>query len=54
MQFEKAKQILNQNKEKKFTDEEIVQIIQLLEVFKDVWIANLLKLTDNEKCDSLC
>lgn len=54
MQFEKAKQILNQKKEKKYTDEEIVQIIQLLEVFKDVWIANLLKLTDNEKCDSLC
>lgn len=54
MQFEKSKHILNQNKEKKYTDEEIVQIIQLLEVFKDVWIANLLKLTENEKCDSLC
>ena len=54
MQFEKAKQILNQNKEKNYTDEEIVQIIQLLEVFKDVWITNLLKLTENEKCDSLC
>lgn len=54
MQFEKAKHILNQNKEKKYTDEEIVQLIQLLEVFKDVWIANLLKLTENEKCDSLC
>jgi predicted RNA binding protein YcfA (HicA-like mRNA interferase family) len=49
MQFEKAKQILNQNKEKKYTDEEIVQIIQLLEVFKDVWITNLLKLTEEVK-----
>ena len=44
----------NQDKEKKYTDEEIVQIIQLLEVIKDVWIVNLLKSTENEKCDSLC
>lgn len=54
MHFEKAKQILNQDKGKKYTDKEIEQIIQLLELFKDVWIANLLKSTENEKCDSLC
>jgi hypothetical protein len=54
MEFEKAKQILNTESEKKYTDHEIIEIIQVLEVFASVWANNLLKSTKNEKCDSLC
>ena len=43
MEFEKAKQILNTESEKKFTDQEITEIMQMLEVFADVWFNNLLK-----------
>jgi hypothetical protein len=43
MEFEKAKQILNTESEKKFTDQEIIEIMQMLEVFADVWVNNLLK-----------
>ncbi|MEO0036814.1 MAG: hypothetical protein RIQ59_25 [Bacteroidota bacterium] len=54
MEFEKAKQILNTESEKKFTDQEITEIMQMLEVFADVWVNNLLKSKKNEKCNSLC
>lgn len=54
MEFEKAKQILNTESEKKFTDQEIIEIMQMLEVFADVWVNNLLKSKKNEKCNSLC
>lgn len=54
MEFEKAKQILNTESEKKYTDQEIIEIMQMLEVFADVWAKNLLKSTKNEKCNSLC
>ena len=54
MEFEKVKQILNTESEKKFTDQEITEIMQMLEVFADVWVNNLLKSTKNEKCNSLC
>ena len=54
MEFEKAKQILNGNKLKKYTDQEIIDIIKILEVFTDVWVNNLLKSIKNEKCNSLC
>ena len=54
MEFEKAKQILNTESEKKYTDQEIIEIMQMLEVFADVWVNNLLKSTKNEKCNSLC
>jgi hypothetical protein len=53
MEFEKAKQILNTESEKKFTDQEIIEIMQMLEVFADVWVNNLLKSKKNEKCNSL-
>jgi hypothetical protein len=51
MEFEKAKQILNTESEKKYTDPEIIEIMQMLEVFADVWVNNLLKSTKNEKCN---
>jgi hypothetical protein len=54
MEFEKARQILNTESEKKYTDQEIIEIIQILEVFAEVWVDNLLKSTKNEKCNSLC
>ncbi len=54
MEFEKAKQILNTESEKKYTDQEIIEIMQMLEVFADVWVNNLLKSTKNEKRNSLC
>ena len=53
MEFEKAKQILNRNKLKKYTDQEIIDIIKILEVFTDVWVNNLLKSIKNEKCNSV-
>jgi hypothetical protein len=53
MEFEKAKQILNVNKLKKYTDQEIIDIIKILEVFTDVWVNNLLKSIKNEKCNSV-
>jgi hypothetical protein len=54
MEFEKAKQILNTESENKYTAQEIIEIMQILEVFADVWVNNLLKSTKNEKCNSLC
>ena len=54
MEFEKVKQILNTESENTFTDQEIIEIMQMLEVFADVWVNNLLKSTKNEKCNSLC
>lgn len=54
MEFEKVKQILNTESEKKYTDQEIIELMQMLEVFADVWVNNLLKSKKNEKCNSLC
>jgi hypothetical protein len=54
MEFEKVKQILNTESENKYSDQEIIEIMQMLEVFADVWVNNLLKSIKNEKCNSLC
>jgi hypothetical protein len=54
MEFEKVKQILNTESKNNYTDQEIIEIMQILEVFADVWVNNLLKSTKNEKCNSLC
>ena len=53
MEFEKAKKILNEQNELKYSDEEITDIIKLLEVFTKVEINNLLNKNANEKCNSL-
>lgn len=54
MEFEKVKQIISRESKKKYTDQEIIEIMQMLEVFADVWVNNLLKSTKNEKRNSLC
>ena len=43
MEFEKAKQILNNKKIKKYNNKEVKEIIELLNVLADVCISNLLK-----------
>ena len=53
MEFEKAKQILNTESEIKYTDEEVIEILKLLNVFKEVMINNLLKEKADEKCNSI-
>lgn len=53
MEFEKAKKILNEQNELKYSDEEIIEIIKLLEVFTKVEINNLLNKNVNEKCNPL-
>ena len=52
MEFEKAKQILNANKSKKYSDDEIKEIIKLLEVFMVISINNLIRKKD-DKCNSI-
>ena len=53
MEFEKAKQILNTESEKKYTDEEVSEILKLLTVFAEVTVKNLLKKRADEKCNSV-
>ena len=53
MEFEKAKKILNEQNELKYSDEEIIEIIKLLEVFTKIEINNLLNKNANEKCNPL-
>lgn len=53
MEFEKAKQILNSESEKKYTDEEVSEILKLLTVFAEVTVNNLLKKRADEKCNSV-
>jgi hypothetical protein len=48
MEFEKAKQILNTEKNKKFTDDDVNEILKLLTVLAKVSINNLLKNRNNE------
>jgi hypothetical protein len=43
MEFKKAKQILNKNRDKKLTDEEIVEIMKIMEVFVKLAVNDLLK-----------
>ncbi len=53
MEFEKAKQILNKESEKKYTDHEVSEILKLLSVFTEVMINNLLNKKVDEKCNSV-
>lgn len=46
MEFKKAKQILNKNRDKKLTDEEIIEILKFIEVLVDISVNNFLKLKD--------
>ena len=43
MEFEKAKQILNNKEKKKYNNKEVKEVIEFLNVLADVCISNLLK-----------
>ncbi len=43
MEFKKAKQILNKSRDKKLTDEEVVEIMKIMEVFVKLEVNYLLK-----------
>jgi hypothetical protein len=43
MEFKRAKQILNKNRDKKLTDEEVVEIMKIMEVFVKLEVNYLLK-----------
>ncbi|MEO0038126.1 MAG: hypothetical protein RIQ59_1337 [Bacteroidota bacterium] len=48
MEFEKAKQILNAQNAKQYTDEEIIQMVELLTILASVSINNLLNNKNDE------
>lgn len=49
MEFKKAKQILNKNRDKKLTDEEIIEIMKIMEVFVMLIVKDLLESRKNKK-----
>ena len=49
MEFKKAKQILNKNRDKKLTDEEIIEIMKIMEVFVKLIVKDLLESRKNKK-----
>jgi hypothetical protein len=53
MELEKAKKILNEQNGMKYSDEEIIEIIKILEVFTKVEVNYLLNKNSNEKCNPL-
>lgn len=53
MEFEKAKQIVNKNREKKLTENQIKEVIALAELLASCTIINLKKEIKNEKCYTL-
>lgn len=48
MELEKAKQILNAQNSKQYTDEEIIQMVEFLTILANVSINNLLKNNKDE------
>ena len=54
MDFNKAKTILNSNKEVIYKDKEIKEILKVLENLKIVFINNQIKSKNNEKRNHLC
>lgn len=54
MDLNKAKTILNNNKEVVYTDNEIKEILKVLESLKIVFINNQIKSKNNEKRNHLC
>jgi hypothetical protein len=43
MELNKVKQILNKNREKKLTDEEVIEIMKFVELLADISVNNFLK-----------
>lgn len=54
MELEKAKQILNTQKEEKYSDDEVKETLKLLSVLADVLVNNWLKEKRNEKSHNIC
>lgn len=46
MEFKMAKQILNKSRDKKLTDEEIIEILKFIEVLVEISVNNFLKIKD--------
>ena len=46
MEFKMAKQILNNSRDKKLTDEEIIEILKFIEVLVEISVNNFLKIKD--------
>ena len=53
MNLEKAEQIVNKNRNKKLTENQIKEVIALAELLASCTIINLNKGIKNEKCNSL-
>jgi hypothetical protein len=49
MEFKMAKQILNKSRDKKLTDEEIIEILKFIEVLVEISVNNFLKIKDKIK-----
>lgn len=43
MELKKAKQILNNNRDKKLTDEQVIEILKFVELLADISVNNFLK-----------
>ena len=48
MEFKRAKQLLNKNRDVKLTDEEIIEIMKIMEVFVKLAVNDLLKSRDKK------
>lgn len=48
MELKKAKQILNKNRDKELTDEEIIEILKFIEVLVEMSVNNFLKIEDKK------
>ena len=53
MDIEKAKQIVNKNRDKKLTENQIKEVIALAELLANCTIINSKKGIKNEKCNTL-
>ena len=49
MEFERAKEILNQDRENKYTDEEISEILNFLTILAEVAVKNILRESREKK-----
>ena len=49
MEFERAKEILNQDRENKYTDEEISEILNFLTILAEVAVKNILRESRKKK-----
>jgi hypothetical protein len=43
MEFKKVKQILNKSRDKKLTDEQVIEILKFIELLADISVNNFLK-----------